>query len=141
MTIAVDTSVLFAHRSARDEYHEQAREIITGVDHGRLPTLAITDHVLAETLNLIANKGSHDAAAKTMDLLIEGSHFELHHTPKIEFSSTQTLFRQYSHLSFVDASIVAFMQRNGIEYIYSFDDDFDTVDGITRLNTAVDPRK
>jgi len=34
---------------------------------------------------------------------------------------------------------VAFMQSEGIEYIYSFDDDFDAVDGVTRLNTATNP--
>ncbi|MDF9745407.1 type II toxin-antitoxin system VapC family toxin [Natrinema salsiterrestre] len=140
MTAVVDTSVLFAQRSAHDEYHEQAREIIAGVDHGQLPEFHITDHVLAETLNLIQNKADHQKATQTMALLIEGSHFHLRHTPKADFNSTQALFRRHSHLSFVDASIVAFMQREGIEYLYSFDDGFDTIEGITRLNTAVDPR-
>jgi len=31
------------------------------------------------------------------------------------------------------------MDREGIEYIYSFDNDFDSVDGITRLATAENP--
>lgn len=31
------------------------------------------------------------------------------------------------------------MLSNDIEYVYSFDDDFDAFDGITRLNTATDP--
>lgn len=140
MTAAVDTTVLFAHRSAHDEFHERATEIIAGVDHGQLPELHITDHVLAETLNLLLNKGTHRKATQTMDLLIEGSHFRLLHTPKTDFNSTQALFRRHPHLSFVDASIVAYMQRTGIEYLYSFDDDFDSVDGVTRVNSAVDPR-
>ena len=28
------------------------------------------------------------------------------------------------------------MEREGIEYLYSFDDDFDALDGVTRLDTA-----
>ena len=31
------------------------------------------------------------------------------------------------------------MQREDIEYIYSFDDDFDVFDDVTRLTTAANP--
>ena len=31
------------------------------------------------------------------------------------------------------------MEREGIEYLYSFDDDFDTIQGITRLETPDNP--
>jgi len=34
--------------------------------------------------------------------------------------------------------IVAYVKRTDIEYTYSFDDDFDRFDDITRLTTAVD---
>lgn len=33
----------------------------------------------------------------------------------------------------------AYMLSEGLEYIYSFDDDFDAIEGITRLDTAVNP--
>ncbi|ELY83445.1 hypothetical protein C486_02248 [Natrinema gari JCM 14663] len=115
-------------------------ERLSKVDHGQLPNFHITDHVLAETLNLILNKGNHQKATQTMDLLIKGSHFQLQHTPKTDFNSTQALFRRYSYLSFIDATIVAYMQRTGIEYLYSFDDDFDSMEGVTRINSAIDPR-
>lgn len=51
----------------------------------------------------------------------------------------RSLFRQYEGLSLTDGVLVADMQRAGIEYIYSFDDGFDAPDGITRLDTAVNP--
>lgn len=38
-----------------------------------------------------------------------------------------------------DAILVAYMRRTGSEYVYSFDDDSDAIDGITRLNTADNP--
>ncbi|QSG08045.1 PIN domain containing protein [Halapricum desulfuricans] len=49
------------------------------------------------------------------------------------------LFEIYDKVSFGDATIAAYMERKGIEYLYSFDDDFDTIDGITRLETPDDP--
>jgi len=38
-----------------------------------------------------------------------------------------------------DALTTAYMRRQGIEYIYSFDKKFDRLNGITRLNADVDP--
>lgn len=39
----------------------------------------------------------------------------------------------------VDCITVAYMQRLGLEYIYSFDDDFDRFEDVTRLETADNP--
>ena len=63
---------------------------------------------------------------------------------QFEFSRTyshqyQALFRRYGEISFVDSTIAAYMEREGIEYLYSFDDDFDALDGVTRLDTADNP--
>nr|WP_245705824.1 hypothetical protein [Halobellus clavatus] len=33
----LDTNVLFASVSARDDYHNRAQEIVRGIDHGDLP--------------------------------------------------------------------------------------------------------
>lgn len=38
-----------------------------------------------------------------------------------------------------DAVIAASMQRRELEYLYSFDDGFDAVDGICRLATRNNP--
>ena len=75
-----------------------------------------------------------------LDRLLEGAHFEVVHTPKADFTAAQALFREDSDLSFVDATLAAFLHREGLEYRYSFDDDFDAIDGVTRLETADNPR-
>jgi len=37
MAVALlDTNVLFASASSRDEYHDRAREIVRGIDHGNV---------------------------------------------------------------------------------------------------------
>jgi predicted nucleic acid-binding protein len=74
-----------------------------------------------------------------LDRLIEGTHFEIDHAPKADFNAAQALFRRYEELSFVDSTIAAYMQRKDINYLYSFDDDFDALDGVTRMDTADNP--
>ena len=135
----LDTNVLFASVSARDDYHDRSREIVRGIDHGELPGVIVTNYVLAETLNLTGEKLSPDAANGMLDRLIVGAHFELVHAPKADFNAAQALFRQYSELSFVDATIAAYAHREDIEYLYSFDNDFDAVESLTRLETADNP--
>ncbi|QAU12210.1 PIN domain-containing protein [Halorubrum sp. BOL3-1] len=135
----VDTNVLFAGASARDEYHDRARKIVSGIDHGELPSAVLTDYVVAELLNLSREKLGMDAATQLLDRFIEGAHFEIVHAPKADFNAAQPLFRRYDELSFVDATLVAYLQRADIEYLYSFDDDFDAIDGLTRLDTAENP--
>ncbi|WP_248898277.1 type II toxin-antitoxin system VapC family toxin [Haloplanus halobius] len=135
----LDTNVLFASASARDDYHNRAQEIVRGIDHGDLPDVMVTNYVVAETLNLTGEKLGPDAANEMLNRLIEGAHFEIDHAPKTDFNAAQALFRRYLELSFVDSTIAAYMEREGIEYLYSFDDDFDALDGVTRLDTADNP--
>lgn len=139
MPVLLDTNVLFATASSRDEYHETARDIVRGVDHGELPDAIVTNYVLAETLNLTREKMGADAATAMLDRLIEGAHFDIVHAAQADFTAAQALFRQYTELSFVDATIAAYMDRVGVDYVYSFDSDFDAVDGLVRLANATNP--
>jgi len=142
MSVALlDTNVLFASASARDDYHERAQEIVRGIDHGDLPDVMVTNYVVAETLNLTGEKLGPDAANEMLDRLSKGAHFEIDHAPKADFNASQGLFRRYGEISFVDSTIAAYMEREGIEYLYSFDDDLDALDGVTRLDTADNPFK
>ena len=135
----LDTNVLFASASARDDYHDRAQEIVRSIDHGELPDAVVTNYVLTETLNLTGEKLGPGAANEMLDRLIEGTHFEIDHAPKADFNAAQALFRRYEELSFVDSTIAAYMQRKDINYLYSFDDDFDALDGVTRMDTADNP--
>jgi len=135
----LDTNVLFASASARDEYHDRAQEIVRGIDHGEFPDALITNYVVAETLNLSREKLGANPASQMLDRLIEAAHFEIVHTPKADFNAAQALFQRYNELSFVVATIVVYVEREDIEYLYSFDDDFDAINGLTRLDTPDNP--
>lgn len=140
MAVAVvDSNVLIGAASRRDQDHDRALEILTGIDAGNLPRARLTNYVLAEAMGYIHERHRHDIAVELLDRLRSGSAFEFVHTPKADFMRADELFHEYSNLSFVDATIGAYLEREALEYLYSFDDDFDALDHITRLATAHNP--
>lgn len=135
----VDSSVLIGAASARDQHHDEAKSIVHEFDSGALPTGYVTNYVLTETLNFVHERIGHDNATGLLDRLVESAGFELVNASQTDFDAGRSLFRQYDGLAFGDATIVAYMQREEIQHLYSFDNDFDVVSDLTRLTTAADP--
>jgi predicted nucleic acid-binding protein len=140
MAVAVvDTGVLVGMADVEDEHHDTAMEIVSGMDHGDLPTGRVTNYIALETLNWIHNRKRHEKAVETYERLNQSAGFEILHAAQKDFTSALSLFQTYDSLSFGDATIAAYMQRENIEYLYSFDDDFDAIEGLTRLESADNP--
>jgi len=140
MTVAVvDTGVLVGMADVDDRHHDVAMEIVRGMNRGDLPTGRVTNYVALETLNWIHDLKRHAKAVETYERLNQSAGFEVLHTAQNDFHSAVELFQAYEGLSFGDATTAAYMEREGIEYLYSFDVDFDALEGITRLETPDDP--
>lgn len=137
--VVVDANVLIAARLARDQDHDRAVAVSRALDSGDLPKAFVPSSVVEECMNYLQARATHETAVETLDAIIESSGFEIVHTPKHDFDAGRSLFRKYAPLSLTDAIIVAFMQRNDLEYLYSFDDGFDAVDGLSRLTTTDNP--
>ncbi|MEE6210313.1 PIN domain-containing protein [Salarchaeum sp. III] len=135
----VDTSVLFAAAYRRDARHEDALPILRGVDDGTLPEAVLLDYVLAETLNGLTAHAGHDAAVDFLDRIEENARVHIAALSADGRATAKSVFRQHAGFSFVDASLVAYMQSEGLGYLYAFDDDFDAADDVYRLTTATDP--
>jgi len=137
--VLIDTTVLFAAAYRHDSSHDAALPILRGADDGSLPEAVILDYVLAETLNGLTTHAGHDAAVDLLDRIEENSRFHVESLTTDALAAAKALFRRHKPLSFVDACIVAYMQTEGLGYLYAFDDDFDAVEDIYGLDTAVDP--
>lgn len=137
--VVVDANVIIAARLARDQDHDRGRALATAFDSGELPTAIVLSDVLQEVINYLQARSSAGTAVETLDALIESRGFELVHTPKTDFNAGRSLFRKYDPFSLTDAIIAASMQRQGIEYLYSFDEGFDAVESISRLTTVDSP--
>lgn len=140
MAVAVvDTGVLAGMADSADGHHDVAMDIVRGMDHGDLPTGRVTNYVALETLNWIHTRKRHEKAIETYERLSQSAGFELVHCAQKDFTYAVDCFEAYERLSFGDATVVAYMERTGVEYLYSFDDDFDGIEGITRLETPESP--
>lgn len=139
--VVIDSNVLLAARLERDSNHERAMPITDAVDHGTLPSVVVLTDVLSETLNYLNERVGHTVAVRTLDALVESSGYEIVRSTKGDFDAGRSLFRTYDGLSLIDGMIAAYMHRTDCTYLYSFDDDFDAVGDITRLETADDPFK
>lgn len=140
MAVAVvDTGVLIGLADVDDEHHDVAFEIVHGMDHGDLPTGRVTNYVLLESLNWIHARKRHETAVETYTRIHKSAGFEMVQAAQKDFHRAMDLFETYEGLAFGDATIAAYMEREGIEHLYSFDDDFDTLETITRLETPTNP--
>lgn len=137
--VVVDANVLIAARLSRDQDHDRGEPLTRAFDQGTLPTAYVLSDVLEEVVNYLQAKTAHAVAEQTLDAVIESSGFEIVHTPKSDLDAGRSLFRTHEQLSLTDAVIAASMQRQDLEYLYSFDDGFDAVDGVTRITTPEDP--
>lgn len=135
----LDTGILIGMADSDDEHHATAFSIVRGIDHGELPTGRVTNYTILETLNWIHERQRHETAIETRQRLHESAGFEIHHAAQKDFARAVELFETYDGLAFGDATTVAYMKREGLEYLYSFDDDFDVIDGISRLETDGNP--
>jgi hypothetical protein len=135
----IDTSVLFAAAYKRDTSHDDALPILHGVDDGTLPEAVVLDCVLAETLNGLTTHAGHDAAVDLLDRIEENARFHIDSLTTDALATGKGLFRQHDPLSFVDACTVAYMQTEGLGYLYAFGDDFDAVEDVYRLDRATNP--
>jgi predicted nucleic acid-binding protein len=135
----LDATVVIAAVDEDDEDHETGLEILQSVDRGELPKGIVVSDALQETLNFIHERQGHAAAVDVLDRFVRGAQFEIPYNPKKNYGEARSLFRSDGRLNFGDALQATYMQSESIEYIYSFDDDYDDVDGIKRLNAAVNP--
>jgi hypothetical protein len=139
MAAIVDTGVLVGMADSDDQHHDTAMEIVRRMDRGDLPTGRVTNYVVLETLNWIHTRKRHGKAIEVYDRLNQSAGFEVIDAAQKDFLTAVELFQTYEGLAFGDATIVAYMLREDIEYLYSFDDDFDVIDDLARLETADDP--
>lgn len=140
--VLVDSVVVIGAMLEDDEHHTRGSEIFHAIDDGDLPPAILHDYVYAEIVNYLTKAVSlpqsklHDI----LDRLDSTENFRIYRVADSHFEQGKnTVYFDYSDLSLTDAISVSFMEDTGIEYLYSFDSGFDSVDSIKRLNAAVSP--
>ncbi|GAA0477931.1 PIN domain-containing protein [Halococcus dombrowskii] len=132
----VDTNVLYGALQKRDQFHEEGLAIVTAADAHDLPVCIVLDFVLAETMNALTQELAHEETTEALSMVRESAGFEIRRTTNEVWATGLGVYEAHAHLSLVDAMLVAYARETDSSYIYSFDDGFDSVDGVRRLNTS-----
>lgn len=135
----VDTNVLYGAFQRRDQFHDEALSIVKAADARDLPVCVVLDFVLAETMNALTQEITHKETTEALSKLRQSSGFEVRRTPNRIWTAGFGMYEQYAHLSLVDAILAAYISEADTPYLYSFDDGFDSIDGVQRLNVPINP--
>ena len=110
---------------------EQAQKIISSISQGNEQVLTSVVHV-SEIVNILKNGMPRDLLTQTILGLFMLDNVKILDVTKETYFAAVEMGDDYK-LEPNDALAVDLMRQNGVEEIYSFDEHFSKVDGITRL--------
>jgi predicted nucleic acid-binding protein len=123
MTVFIDTGAFLARYLSNDVYHAQAVAVWKRL---RGKTLFTSNHVIDETLTLLARRAGGRFAADRAENIYASQALEIiYTTPDDELQAVQ-LLRKYSdqNVSFTDCISFALMKTRRIALAFSFDHHF-----------------
>ncbi|MBS3137197.1 type II toxin-antitoxin system VapC family toxin [Candidatus Woesearchaeota archaeon] len=134
VAVLLDTSFIIALALEEDSDHLYAVALNNQLKTGRFGATFYTDYIINEVLTLLRRKKVNKENIKQLaDILFMKKRQLLLSNDDI-VQNAITIFFQYKRLSFVDASSIAYARMYKISKIYSFDTDFDGVEGIERIH-------
>jgi predicted nucleic acid-binding protein len=129
----IDSVVWIGAKLKNDQWHDQSEKIIRQFVKNSNQIAYINDYIILETVNFLLRKGGFDAASTTLRLFREHERIKIVPINDDLREQMYGIFSTYEGLSLTDASIIAAMQKCGINKLYSFDRGFDKVPDICRL--------
>lgn len=130
----LDTNILLRHFTGDDfEKAEACKALLLRIEHGQ-ETVETSDLAIAEVVYILQSPRQYGLSRQRIRSLLEPllrlRGLRLPH--KSLYTRVFDLYCQQK-MSFVDAYNAAYMESRGLNYIYSYDTDFDRVQGMTRL--------
>jgi uncharacterized protein len=113
---------------------EQAQKIISDISQGKEQVMTTVVHV-SEIVNILKNGMPRDTLTQTILGLLMLDNVKILDVTKDAYFAAVEIGEDYK-LEPNDALAVDIMRQNNLEEIYSFDEHFSKIDGITRLPTV-----
>lgn len=139
--IIIDTSVLVGLYDKNDTWYHQAKTLMDKFKGSSLD-LVILDCVVNETFTVLARRLEERKKHKVLVSTLTEVKSDLPKdkiTKSYEFLETEyekiidRIIDSKGKINFHDSLIITFALSEGISFIASFDEDFDTVPGMTRI--------
>jgi len=133
--VMLDTSLLVAYFHPDDENHAAAREFFTGFREEtiRARPLYTSEYVVGEIATTVLGRANHDRASEAVQFVDSSKHLCVQHVDPDTYSRAIEQFGTCSDqtASFTD-HVIAFQAReHDVEYVVSFDGDFEVFDLVT----------
>ncbi|MHA2017850.1 MAG: type II toxin-antitoxin system VapC family toxin [Promethearchaeota archaeon] len=107
---------------------------------GQINNVYISDYVFDEVTTYIRKKINQEASILVAEAMLDSQNIEIIFMNEKIFNASYHIFKMYDRLSFTDSSIVVIMKNMGIQFLYSFDEGFDNIKEIKRLDILIDPK-
>ncbi len=133
MKAVIDSNVFIAAWHTRDQYNEKSIEILRKIATGEIHDVFITNYVVVEIVNFLMRKASFSAAQEAFDYLTNTNRIHVIYIDRLFSARITEIFTQYKVLTLTDCSLVAIAQQENIKSLYSFDEGFDRVKFVQRL--------
>jgi uncharacterized protein len=121
--IFIDTGAFLARYIEADQYHTQAREVWARIKNTPLFT---TNHIVDETLTLLARKTSHAFALGRAGNFYSSRELQIVFTTRADEEEALEYFKKFADQapSFTDCISFAVMKRRSLKKVFSFDQHF-----------------
>ncbi|MCW4050813.1 MAG: PIN domain-containing protein [Candidatus Bathyarchaeota archaeon] len=138
MAVFIDTGIFVAFHNTRDKNHKRAVEIIKTIASGQHGAAYTSDYVFHEAVTVtLTRTRRHEVAVRLGEMLL-GIGIQpfvvILNVDEGAFRASWHLFTTLTDrgLSFTDCTTLALLKAHDIEYLASFDTDFDGL--VPRIN-------
>jgi len=121
--VFVDTGAFVARNARRDPYGQTAAQIWSELEGTPLLT---TNHVVEETLTLLARRIGYELAANMAERIYTSRNLGIIYTGEEDELEALGFFRKFAdqRVSFTDCISFAVMRRNRLHFAFTFDRHF-----------------
>jgi len=129
--ILVDSNFFIALMNNRDKYHERAKELANNILKEKNKIIPLL--MVSEAIASIGKKKDGEIANKLYNVIVDN--FEVCYCEEKDIKESMKLVLKYAgNLSLADCLAIHIMKEKKITNIFSFDTDFDKVNGIVRIH-------
>jgi len=126
IVIVVDKTYILALLTKKDKFHNEACEIRDIIENSKI---VIPSTVVLDVMNTITELPKGKKLIKTIYKYFKDN-FDVHHREQeiINKSVENIMKPYYKKLSFTDCTVIETMNKNKINYLVSFNSNFDNVE-------------
>ncbi|MDL2246046.1 PIN domain-containing protein [Methanobrevibacter sp. OttesenSCG-928-K11] len=125
--ILIDSSFIIAIINNKDQWNERAITLYSNIIKEKkiMPLLMMSESITS--INSRLGVKNTIELYKTLE-----KEFNIYYPTKNDITKSMEILSKYNNLSLADSLAIYIMKKENITDIYSFDSDFDKVDGIIR---------